>query len=131
MSSSHSGERSSFIDLEKEPFDDMRDAYAPLVWQCRYGGVEVPDDLWSYTEFGKGKPYSLNQAEHMESDPAHPLAIADAFADRFAAFVAAKGQVLPGVHRAFGYDPPRHLAADIRLTWRAVKLGVGQKLRGD
>jgi hypothetical protein len=119
------------FDPEKEPFDDMRDAYAPLVWQCRYGGVEVPDDLWSYTEFGKGKPYSLNQAEHMESDPAHPLAAADAFGDRFAAFVAAKGKVLPGVHRAFGYDPPRHLAADIRLAWRAVKLGVGQKLRDD
>jgi hypothetical protein len=63
----------SLFDPEKEPFDDMRDAYAPLVWQCRYGGVEVPDDLWSYTEFGTGKPYSLNQAEHMESDPAHPL----------------------------------------------------------
>ncbi len=115
----------AWFDPEKEPFEDMRDAYAPIVWQCRYGGVEVPDDLWAYTELGKDKPYSLNQAEHMEADPAHPFAVSDAFADRFAAFVGAKGKVQPGVHRAFGYDPPRHLAADIRLAWREAKMAIG------
>ena len=39
----------------------MRDAYAPLAWQCRYSGVEVPDTLWRYEEFGKGVPYSQAQ----------------------------------------------------------------------
>jgi hypothetical protein len=91
---------------------------------------------------GAGRPLVVHRIRHgqailAQSSGAHgerprPSARhADAFADRFAAFVAAKGKVLPGVHRAFDYDPPRHLAADIRLAWRAVKLGVGQKLRGD
>src|ERR687892_1037561 len=43
-----------YFDPALEPFAAMRDAYAPLVWQCRYGGVEVPDDLWTYCEFGNG-----------------------------------------------------------------------------
>ncbi len=90
----------------------------------------MPDELWRYTEFGKGEPYSLNQAEDMEKDPAHPLAIADAFADRFAELVTAKGKVLPGTYRAFGYDPPRHLAADLRLAWREVKMAVGHAPAG-
>ena len=46
----------------------MRDAYAPLVWQCRYSGIEVPDELWRYVEFGKGKKYSDNQAEHIAAE---------------------------------------------------------------
>ena len=43
----------NYFDPEEEPFENERDTYAPLVWQCRYGGVEVPDDLWRYVEFGK------------------------------------------------------------------------------
>jgi hypothetical protein len=35
----------NYFDPAKEPFENERDAYAPLVWQCRYGGVEVPDHL--------------------------------------------------------------------------------------
>ena len=33
----------AWFDPAREPFDDMRDTYAPLVWQCRYSGIEVPD----------------------------------------------------------------------------------------
>jgi hypothetical protein len=32
-----------YFDPEQEPFANERDSYAPLVWQCRYGGVEVPE----------------------------------------------------------------------------------------
>lgn len=46
----------------------MQHIYAPLVWQCRYGGIEVPDVLWRYVEFGLGKKYSDNQAEDMATD---------------------------------------------------------------
>src|SRR5262249_45056851 len=46
------------FDPAREPFADERDAYAPLVWQCRYSGVEVPDHLWRYVEFGQGVPDS-------------------------------------------------------------------------
>lgn len=43
-----------YFDPELEPFDDMRQAYAPLVWQCLYGGVEVPDALWAFPKPGRG-----------------------------------------------------------------------------
>jgi len=36
----------SYFNPDREPFEAGRDAYAPLVWQCRYSGVEVPDTLW-------------------------------------------------------------------------------------
>ncbi len=26
---------------------EMRDAYAPLVWQWHYSGIEAPDELWN------------------------------------------------------------------------------------
>jgi hypothetical protein len=35
-----------YFNPEGEPFDNDRDTYAPLVWQCRYSGIEVPDRLW-------------------------------------------------------------------------------------
>ena len=55
----------SYFDPARSRSTDMRDTYAPLVWQCRYSGIEVPDQLWRYVEFGRGKKYSENQAEHM------------------------------------------------------------------
>jgi hypothetical protein len=52
-----------YFNADKEPFKNERDAYAPLIWQCRYGGVEVPDNLWQYSTSGKEKKYSDNQSE--------------------------------------------------------------------
>ncbi len=54
-----------YFDPDNEPFENDRDSYAPLIWQCRYGGIEVPDELWHYVEFGKGEKYSDNQAEDL------------------------------------------------------------------
>ena len=52
-----------YFEGDAEPFDDMRQAYAPLVWQCRYGGIEVPEALWEYADSGVEKTYSENQSE--------------------------------------------------------------------
>jgi multimeric flavodoxin WrbA len=119
-----------WFDPEHEPFEDMRDTYAPLVWQCRYSGIEVPDDLWTYVEFGRDKPYSLNQAEHMAADPAAPLTEAEAFASRVVHRVAAKGKVEPGKYRAFGHRAPRHAYADLRLAWREARMRIGKPKEG-
>jgi hypothetical protein len=113
-----------YFDPEREPFEDMRDAYAPLVWQARYGGVEVPDALWRYVEFGVDQPYSENQAEHLRERP-EVLAAFDAWVDAFADHVARKGKVEPGRYRAFGYQPPSHWIADLKTKWRGLRMALG------
>jgi hypothetical protein len=118
-----------YFDPEHEPFADMRDAYAPLVWQCRYGGIEVPDALWRYVEFGKGKPYSDNQAEHLVAEPA-VLTSFDGWVEAFVAHVTAKGKVEPGTYRAYGYQPPFHFVADIKTKWRGLRMALGIPVPG-
>jgi hypothetical protein len=113
----------SWFDPEQEPFDDMRQTHAPLVWQCRYSGIEVPDELWRYTEFGQERSYSENQAEHMPEQGV--WAPFDAWTDTFATFVARKGKVEPGRYRAFGYEPPGHRWADVKLGWRDARMRLG------
>jgi multimeric flavodoxin WrbA len=119
----------AYFDPETEPFADMRDAYAPLVWQCRFSGIEVPDALWRYREIGKGKPYSANQAEELVEQPEH-LAAFDDWVAAFVAHVAAKGKVEPGRYRAYGYRPPSHLLADLKTKWRGVRMALGFPVPG-
>ncbi len=118
-----------YFDPAEEPFDDMRQAYAPLVWQCRYGGIEVPDELWSYVEFGLEEKYSDNQAEDLVRHD-HALVEIDAWTDRFADFVKQKGKVEPGKHRAFGHKPPGHLVQDLKLAWRDRQMRRGHPREG-
>jgi len=113
-----------YFDPAAEPFAELRNAYAPLVWQCRYSGIEVPDALWRYETSGAGKPYSEDQAEHMVRDAGFMDAF-DEWTDRFAAFVRAKGKVTPGEYRAFGYQPPKHRWADTKLAWRSTRMSLG------
>ncbi len=114
----------SWLDPEKEPFDDMRQAYAPLVWQCRYSGIEVPDQLWAHEFSGVGKPYSEDQAEDMIGETAM-MAGFDAWTDRVSAFVAGKGKISPNRYRAFGYEAPGHVTADLKLQWREMRMRTG------
>ena len=113
-----------WFDPAREPFADERDAYAPLVWQCRYSGIEVPDALWKHVEFGRGRKYSDNQAEHLANET-EALEAFDAWTDRFVAHVEAKGKVEPGRWRAYGYRAPSHRWADVKLKWRELRMGVG------
>lgn len=116
-----------YFDPEKEP-RDSRDLYAPLVWQCRYGGIEVPDSLWRYKKFGEGKKYSDTQAEDMTSQ--NIFGEFDEWTKTFADFVAAKGKVEPGKYRAFGYKAPGHLWGDMKLKWREHKMKSGDAPAG-
>ncbi len=76
-----------WCDPQHKPFHDMRDSYAPLVWQCRYSGIEVPDALWKYIAFGWNKKYSEAQAEHLANE-LKMLVSFDDWADAFVAHVA-------------------------------------------
>jgi len=118
-----------YFDPRKEPFRDMRDAYGPIVWQCRYGGVEVPDRLWRYVEFGRGKKYADNQAEDMADEPGL-LRSFDGWIDEFVAFVRRKGKVKPGKYRAYGYEAPSHRLADAKLVWRDIRMRFGKPVEG-
>jgi multimeric flavodoxin WrbA len=118
-----------YLDPAREPFEDMRQSYAPLVWQCRYSGIEVPERLWRYVEFGEGKKYADNQAEDMVRDK-NVMRRFDAWTDAFAAFVARKGRVEPGTYRAYGYKAPGHRVADLKLGWRGLRMRVGQAPAG-
>ncbi len=113
-----------YFNPDEEPFDDMRQTFAPLVWQLRYSGIEVPDHLWRYIEFGQGKPYSENQAEHMATGT-NVFADFDRFVHSFANFVDGKGKVEPGKYRAYGYEAPGHLLRDLKLQWREKRIAIG------
>ena len=122
-------QRKNYFDGDAEPFKDMRDAYAPLVWQCRYGGVEVPDDLWRYCTSGKGKKYSDNQAEDVIEEDAFMNTFAT-WVNSFEIFVKEKGKVPPNKYRAFGFKPPSHIWANVEDGIRYFKMMVGKPSKG-
>jgi hypothetical protein len=113
-----------YFNPEDEPFENDREAYQTLVWQCRYGGVEVPDDLWRYELFGKNKKYSDTQSEDMVAD-GEVMNGFDEWAARFADVVRAKGKVEPGKYRAYGFKQPSHLINELKTGLRALWLRVG------
>ena len=117
-----------YFDPDKEMTDDRR-CYAPLVWQCRYGGIEVPDPLWRHAYLGQDRTYSEMQAEHMIGDVEFMRAF-DQWGDAFVEHVAAKGKVEPGEFRASGYKAPSHRWADIKLGWRHARMAIGHAPAG-
>lgn len=117
----------NYFDPENEIWSNGRDAYAPLVWQCRYSGIEVPDQLWKYNEFGNGKPYSDNQAEDIEQEVFGEF---DAWTDELVRFVGAKGKVPEGRYPAAGYTPRHHRWADLKLAWRDRRMRAGHPPAG-
>ena len=45
-----------WFDPSHEPYQgDERKSYQSLVWQCRYSGIEVPDELWRHASVGLGQ----------------------------------------------------------------------------
>ena len=122
-------EHKKYFDPEKEPFENIRDAYAPLVWQCRYGGVEVPDILWQYCTSGKGKKYSNNQAEDMITENEF-MQTFDEWVNNFATFIQQKGKVPPNKYRAYGHVPPSHLWADVKDGIHYFEMMAGKAPKG-
>lgn len=116
-----------YFDPGLEPFKNLRDTYAPLVWQCRYGGIEVPDHLWSYHSNGIGKKYSENQAEDLIRDNEF-MTFFDQWVVEFTHYVQSKGKVRPGKYPA-RTNPPGHKFKDLLLGIRSMKmrLGIGPK----
>jgi len=115
----------SYFDGQKDPFNNERDAYAPLVWQCRYGGIEVPDHLWCHCTSGKDKKYSDNQAEDIIKNDEFIASFRN-WVKEFETFVGRKGKVPPNKYRAFGYKPPKHIWANVKDGIRYFRMMVGK-----
>src|SRR5688572_202638 len=49
-----------WFDPDDWKWEEDRNAYKPLVLQCRWSGIEVPDDLWTLAHSGVGLPYADN-----------------------------------------------------------------------
>jgi NADPH-dependent FMN reductase len=118
-----------YFNPDEEPFENERDAYAPFVWQCRYGGVEVPDHLWKYGLVGEEKKYSDMQAEDMVRENEFMTSF-DNWTNDFANFVQAKGAVQPNKYRAYGFKAPGHSWANIEDGVRYFRMMAGKAPKG-
>lgn len=66
--------------------------YGPIIWQCRYSGIEVPEQLIQEIVFGAGCKYSDNQTQQLKVN-SEVLAKFDQWVDAVKEFVRKKGQV--------------------------------------
>jgi len=119
----------NYFNPDEEPFENDRLAYQPLVWQCRYGGVEVPDNLWKYQLIGKNKKYSDTQAEDMVKEEIFMKGFYSWIKD-FEIFVKQKGKVTPGKYRAYGFKQPSHLWANVKDGINYFKMMAGKAPEG-
>jgi len=113
-----------YFNPEEEPYKNEREAYQTLVWQCRYSGIEVPDNLWAHCTSGKGKKYGDNQSEDMVQEKAFMQSF-DSWVIGFERFVKAKGKVTPGKWRAFDYKKPFNPIKELKTGIRSWKLRFG------
>lgn len=115
----------NYFDGTTEPFKVMLQAYAPLVWQCRYGGIEIPEQLWEYALSGREKKYSDHQSKDVIDDKEYMGKFAN-WVKNFEMFVVTKGKVQPGKYRAYAYKQPLHFLSEIKNGLRALKLRFGK-----
>ncbi len=80
------------LDPSQDPYGDTRLTYAPLVLQCRWSGIDVPDDLWRYVAFPRPADPAA-PADARIAGAAAALAAFDAWTDRFRDVVAARRRV--------------------------------------
>jgi hypothetical protein len=85
----------------------------------------VPEQLWEYADSGVGKKYSENQSEDVINDFVY-MSKFEYWVKNFETFVAAKGKVLPGKYRAYGFKPPPHFLNEIKTGLRAIQLRFGK-----
>jgi hypothetical protein len=114
-----------YFDGTAEPFKDMQQAYATLVWQCRYDDIEVLENLSAYADSGGEEKYSYNQSGDVIIDVEH-MGKFENGVDSFEKFVEAKGKIKPGRYRVFGYKQPSHFWGEIKTGLRALMLRFGK-----
>jgi hypothetical protein len=93
-------EHKAWFDPEAEPFkgSEARLSFQPLVWQCRYSGIEVPEALWASAIIGDGDRYADDQADRLPKED-EALMRFDRWVSAFVDHVAGKG-ALPDTEEA-------------------------------
>ncbi len=84
----------------KEYFDPEEEAkmgrltyfYGPIIWQCRYSGIEVPEHLIKEATLGGGNKYSDDQIRHLKENK-EVLDNFDNWVNNVKTFVEKKGKV--------------------------------------
>jgi len=107
-----------YFDPEGENhFNNPDHAYGPIIWQCRYSGIEVPEHLIEAINFGLGGKYSNNQIPHLKEDK-DTLAAFDKWVSAVAEFVQKKGKAPAGKYPVFltGAD------SAMPVFWRQLQL---------
>jgi hypothetical protein len=108
-----------------KPFQNMRQANAPSVWQCRYGNIKVPENVWPYADSGVGRKYSDDQSGDVIIDVEH-MGKFENGVDSFEKFVEAKRKIKPGRYLVFGYKQPPHFWGELKTGLRALMLRSGK-----
>lgn len=115
--------RKEYFNPEKETeVTNSKDSHKPIIWQCRYSGIEVPDGLVREIIFGEGKPYSKNQIPELKHDK-YALGEFDGFLEAFQKHVIRKGKVLPSQYPVPLKKPDSDLhpfLRQIQLLFRTV-----------
>ena len=118
-------EHKNYFDPSAEPYENERDAYAPFVRQCRYGGIEVPDHLRKAAISGRWKKYSENQSEDMVKED-NVMKSFRIWVQEFAQFVEQKWKVKPWKYRAYGFKPKTNLWHEFKTGLRERKMRLGK-----
>jgi multimeric flavodoxin WrbA len=101
----------------EEHFNDPAHAYGPIIWQCRYSGIEVPEPLIKGIYFGLGGKYSNNQIPHVKKDT-NTLAEFDQWLSNIKDFVQKKGKAPTGKYPV----PFTGADSEMPVFWRQLQL---------
>jgi len=85
----------NYFDPEEEAkIQSAASKFAPIIWQCRYSGIEVPEHLTKEINFGIDAKYSDNQIAELKKNM-QVLDQFDAWVKDVKKFVEEKGKVSP------------------------------------
>jgi multimeric flavodoxin WrbA len=116
----------------KEYFDPEGEAkmgslthfYGPVIWQCRYNGIEVPEHLIKEVAFGSGGKYSDNQIEQLRKNK-EVLEKFDIWVSDVEESVGRKGKVTPSKYPVPLGRPDSAMHPVLRQLQLLVRLVLG------
>lgn len=113
-----------FDTQEEKEFSTPYNAYRPIFWQCRYSGIEVPEELILGLHFGGNGKYHVNQIEQLKQNKLI-LDKFDIWANAVISFIEKKGKVDSGAYPVSLSKPDSQLHPFLRQLQLMVRLTLG------